>query len=374
MSLPSELLSTILAHLPVPSLLNFSTTCRTNQIFAYRALHTLNLAIFPSEIHCSMALMSKKFQIHSENSVSDEDSDTLPSSVTRTTGITTNNLTHTSSKVRLENQIAKQNEIAAEILSKESTANLRSLSLNMYDLRSSHLTSIMATKMAKLRHLELRFAHSYVHDRCLPVGYWNEASNGSPAWNALVGLGQENKQNLRLRGLLSLRIERAGLTSTQLRKFIESNPLLRKIHLDNVTGVDLEFVHWLAAYCESGESRLEEITLERCPQLKMQRLEDFAWLAGITESEVRYLSLYRCRNVRHDILARLIDNEEEEGLDLDLLETLIPPKGPIRYFGVVEKISSRPESVVMQTGLGTTWAGPDKIDIDPEYLALSATA
>lgn len=374
MSLPSELLSTILAHLPVSSLLNFSATCRTNQTFAYRALHTLNLAIFPSDIHCSMALMSKRFQIHNENSANDEGSDSLHSSISKTTGVPTTNPTNANSTVRLEQQITAQNEVAADILSKDSLLNLRSLSLNMYDLRSSQLASVMATRMAKLRHLELRFAHSYVHDRCLPAGYWNEAPIGSPAWNALVGLGQENNQNLRLRGLLSLRIERAGLTSTQLRKFIESNPLLRKLHLDNVTGVDLEFVHWLAAYCESGESRLEEITLERCPQLKMQRLEDFAWLAGITESEVSYLSLYRCRNVRHDILARLVDEDEEEGLDLDLLETLVPPKGPTRHFGVVEETFSRSASIFMQTGLGTKWAAPDKIDIDPEYLTLSATA
>lgn len=375
MSLPSELLFTILSHLPVSSLLDFSATCRTNQTLACRTLQTLNLAVLPSEIQCSMALMSRRYQQSQHHSMSEDVADMLQSSVSKTTDIPTRLSKDSRAIERLEQQITAQNDIAADILGKESLKNLRSLSLHMYDLQSADLASVMATKLVKLRHLELNFAHPYIHDQCLPANYWHEAPSGSSAWNALVGLGQANQQKLRMRSLLSLHVKRAGLTSTQLRKLIESNPLLRRIHLENVTGVDLDFVQWLAAYCESGKSGLEQIVLERCPQLKMQRLEDFAWLAGITESEVSHLSLFKCRNVRHDIFVRLIEeSDEEEGLELDLLETLIPPKGPARHFGVVEEISSRPVSVVMQTGFGSMAGAADKIDIDPEYMALSATA
>lgn len=375
MSLPSEILFTILAHLPVPALLNFSATCRTNQTLAYRNLQSLNLAVLPGEIQCSMALMSRKFLRSRDRSISDDIADMLQSSVSKPTDTPTRVSKGSNATEHLEEHISAQNKIASDILSQDSLQNLKSLSLHMYDLRSTELTSTIATKMTKLRHLELNFAHPYIHEQCLPANYWHEAPAGSSAWNALVGLGQANQQKLRLRSLLSLQIKRAGLTSTQLRKFIESNPLLRKIHFENVAGVDLEFVQWLAAYCESGKSRLEEIVLEQCPQLKMQQLEDFAWLAGISDSEVRHLSLFKCRNVRHDIFVRLIeDSEEEEDLELDLLETLIPPKGPARHFGVVDETSSRPLSVVMQTGFGSITSGMDKIDVDPEYMATSAVA
>lgn len=378
MSLPSEILFTILTNLSIPSLLRFSATCRANQTLAYSNLQTLNLAALPNDIQCSMALMSKNFQTSRDGSISEDTADTIQSSVSMTTNIPTRIPKGSNAKDRLEEHISAQNKIAIDILGKEFAKNLRSFSLHMYDMRSSDLASTMATKLSKLRHLELDFAHSYIHDQCLPANYWHEASQGSSAWNSLVGLGHANQQNLRLRNLLSLQIRRAGLTSTQLRKFIESNPLLRKIHFENVTGVDLEFVQWLAVYCESGRSRLEQITLEQCPQLKMSRIEDFAWLAGITESEVSHLSLFKCRNVRHDMFVRLIeetdDDEDENGLELDLLETLIPPKGPARHFGAVEERPSRPVSLVMQTGSGLGHLGQQKIDVDPDYVTVPVMA
>lgn len=382
-SLPSELLASILAHLPVASVLSFSATCRTHQTLAYRALHTLNLAVFPTRIQCNMALMSRRAQSWGDESISfscssnDEFSDMLHAGVSKTTDVSSS-----SSSTRrcsglnpnpaqcLDRQVTAQNQLAAEILNKPALRDLRSLSLQMYDMRSAELASVIAINLARLRHLELRFSHGFVHDQCLPPSYWHDAPSGSPAWNALVGLGGENRDKLRLHGLVSLRIERAGLTSMQLRRFVQANPLLRSLHLENVTGVDQEFVQWLAERCERGESRLEHIGLENCAQLNMQRLEDFAWLAAVTESELRYLSLYRCRNVRHDILVRLIDEpdgggEGEEGLfELDLLEVLIPPNGPARHFGVVEESALRPLSRRLQTGLGT---GLEKIEVDPEY-------
>lgn len=335
-------------------------------------LRDLNLAVFARDLHCRLALVS---QHRGPGCAYEAVLDAPQTCVAKTTNIPIRTSKKDSNPATtLQQQISAQNEIAADILCKESVQNLRSLSLQMYEVRSLELTSAIARNLPKLKHLELRFCHQFVHDQTLPGNYWREAPEGNPCWNALVGLGSENQKALRLRELQTLRIERAGLTSTQLQKLVEANPQLRELHLANVTGVDLEFVNWLAAYCESGKSKLEKLELESCPRLNMQQLEDFVWLSGITESEssVRNLSLWMCRNVRNEMLIDLIENGEDEGFELDTLETIIPPRGPVRRFGVVETKVSNPVTVVLTTGtvkIENELTGWDKIDVDPEYVA-----
>lgn len=358
MSLPSELLVTILAYLPLQTLLAFSVTCRTNRVHAQTVLQELNLAVFPRNLHGRLALLEHN-----------EDTETFDFSVIKTTTLErtskTSNLVET-----LRRQVSAQNKIATDVLSNKLTHNLRSLSLHMYELNSSELASMIATNLSKLRDLALKFHHPFIHDDSISLSHWKDAPAGSPCWNPLVGLGAEHQKNLRLRNLHCLHIERAGLTSAQLRKFVESNPSLRRLILDNVTGVDQDFARWLGAYCGSGRSRLEEITLEGCPQLKMQKLDDFAWLAGITKSSVKYLSLFRCRNVRHEMLVNLIEGEDEE-LELNTLETINPPKGTLRHFGVLEEIGPGYLPVIMTAGVAEVEKRNlmmDKIDVDPEFI------
>jgi len=357
MSLPIELVATILSQLPLHALLSFSATNRTNHALAQTALQELNVAVLPRDLYGRLALMDH-----------DADSASLDFSVIKT-AMLEKSLKASSSSEILRRQVSLQNKIATDVLRNECTHSVRTLSLHMYDFGSVELASVMASNLSKLRELTLRFCHPYIHDKCISYNYWRQAPDGSPCWNALAGLGGENQQNLRLRNLHSLRIERAGLTSTQLRKFVESNPRLKKLHLDNVAGVDQEFVQWLGTYCESDKSRLEQITLQNCTQLKMQRLEDFAWLAGIAESSVRYLSLAKCRNVRHEMLVNLIDDEDEE-LELKTLETIIPPKGPARHYGVAEEVGQGPLPEMMAAGVGEVakqFGDMEKIVVDPEF-------
>lgn len=358
-SLPLELVAGILAHLPLHALLSFSATNRTNRTLARAALQELNLAIFPRELHGRLALMEH-----------DADSASLDFSLIKTT-MPEKSLRSSNPANTLQRQVFAQNKIAADILKNELTHNLKSFSLHMYDFSSAELASIMATNLSKLRELDMKFCHPYIHDNTLSSSYWKEAPDGSPCWNALTGLGSENQRKLRLRNLYSLRIERGGLTSTQLQKLVTANPRLEKLYMDNVTGVDQEFARWLGTYCESGNSRLREITLQGCPQLKMQKLDDFAWLAGITESSVEYLSLFRCRNVQHELLVGLIDDDEDEELGLSTLETITPPKGPPRHFGVAEEVTSGPCPVTMEAGVrdvAKQLSTMDKIVVDPAFV------
>ena len=360
MSLPTELLAIVLSQLSLQSLLAFAATSRINQELAGTMLQELNLAVFPRELHGRLALMEHN-----------EETTTLNFSVIKTTthdkplDICPSNI--------LKRQISAQNKAVYSVLNNQFTHSLKSLSLHMYDFSSHELASLMASNLTMLRELTLKFCHPYIRDRSFSPVYWREAPNGNSCWNALAGLGTENQSTLRLRNLRILHIERAGLTSVQLRRFVETNWCLKELYLDNVIGVDQEFVQWLGAYCESGQSKLEKITFQNCPQLRMQNLEDFAWLAGISGTSVRHLSLFKCRNVQHKMLVSLIDDEDEE-LALNMLETVVPPRGPPRHYGVAEEVSDQ-SLTVLASGSGEVakhFVDMAKIDVDPEFMVPGA--
>jgi len=364
----------ILSDLPIFSLLAFSATNKRNQILAHKALQTLNLAVFPQEIYCRLAFMSQHSQVLiSDDDVSDFSNRHSQNCIAKTTGTPLISRSKITSPIEtIEKQIATQNNTAAKVLRQPSLRYLRTLALNMYDITSSELTSVIATELPYLKHLELNLSHPFIHDQCLSSNYWREAPAGNPCWNALVGLGQVNQRKLHMRNLQTLRIERAGLTSAQLRSLVTSNPRLHSIHLSNVTGVDQEFVQWLGTYCKDVKTRLDEVVLEDCSQLIIQRLEDFAWLAHITSSSIERLSLWKCRNVNHELLVNLIEDEDDkEELELGELEWIIPPRGTAYYFGVAEKLRA---NVQTHTHCGESDASQgaattDEIEIDPEYLA-----
>jgi len=370
----------ILSNLPISSLLAFSTTNKRNQILAHKALQTLNLAVFPREIYCRLAFISQRSQLPvSDDDVSDSSNQRSLGCIAKTTGTPLTSHSKITNPVEAsDKEIAIQNSIAANVLRQPSLRYLRTLTLNMYDITSPELISIIATDLPSLKHMELNLSHPCIHDRCLSSNYWREAPTGNPCWNALVGLGQVNQQRLHMRNLQTLRIERAGITSAQLRSLVTSNPRLRSIYLSNVTGVDQEFVQWLGAYCKDLETRLEEIVLENCTQLRMQSLGDFAWLAHITSSAVKRLSLWTCRNVNHELLVDLIqDEDDDEKLELGKLEWIVPPKGMAYHFGVADKLSANVQSHTLcdESDALEDVAMTDKIEVDPEYLAdESATA
>lgn len=360
-SLPSELVDLMLTNLPFHSLLAFSATSQTSCAQAYRLLQHLNLAVLPRDIHCQLALMLQtNYQLDRQDC-----SQINIAKASECPGLKSRK--EQNPALVLDQHVLAQNRIAADLIEKQALRNLKSLSLSMYDIRSTELTTAMAQNLSKLQHLDLNFCHPYIHGSPLPSSYWQKAPQGSSCWNALVGLGSDNQQALRMRGLRSLKIQRAGLTSTQLRRFIEANPRLRELHLNNVTGVDREFVAWLGRYCASETTCLSSIELENCPRLIMQQLEHFTWLKDLNKHRVDLLSLWMCKNVTHDLLASLVESDVDYQ-HLRQLE-LVLPQGPVNGRHTAERARQYAFAESKEEGWKQSFEDRgDKIDVDPAYM------
>lgn len=304
-SLPPEILHHILQCLPIPSLLSFSQVSKHYRRISCSALDTLHLAVLPRRIYGVLAFL---------NSLSLDDLDISDSvgkssaleQVILTSKITTpaaepprrsptrpDDLNLTPAEYR-DQLFTLQNALACKVLSTPALSNLHTLTLHLYHLSSPTLTRILATSLPHLRHLNLNFFHPYIHDTCLPAHYWASSVflRGSPIWNSLAGLGAEHAVNLRLRNLESLTLARVGITSVQLRRWIENNPNLKQLTCRNVTGVDRDFVQWLGTYHtaqrhDRGVQRVARLTvliLENCSALKLRSMEDFCWLDHLFET------------------------------------------------------------------------------------------
>ena len=365
--LPAELVASILSHLSTSSLLSFSATSKTNQIIAQCMFRTLNLAVLPREIHGRLALANQ----HCRESSSYTDESQF--SIVQATEIPLDPSRKGQNPTLVRRQqILAQNDIATQILRKNVVQNLKSLSLHMYEIQTTELTLTIARKLPELRSLELNLQHQYIHDSSVSSKYWREAPEGNPCWNALVGLGSENQRLLRLRKLRHIRIERAGLTSAQLRRLVESNPSLRSLQLINVTGVDHEFVEWLSQRCYSGLSTVENLQLESCSKLRLQKTEDFACLAGLCNSRTRHLSLRRCDNVKQSILEDVV----EDVLDIGVLGLFVYPQGQKLRYGQPEDNATHVSSLsTKQIGVGIQLLlVAEGIAVDPEYLIHTVAA
>ncbi len=184
-----------------------------------------------------------------------------------------------------------QNALACSALSSSSLVNLQSLTLHMYDIKSTPLTELLATRFPHLRHLHLNFSHPYVHDTCLPAGQWESPLllRGSPVWNALAGMGEKHESNLKLKTLERLTLDRAGITCAQLRRWIKNNPGLRELTLRNCLGADNEFLDWLGGYYSSKSiestrhAKLTHLAIENCTFLWLETPEKFNWLDSLLE-------------------------------------------------------------------------------------------
>ncbi|RVX75897.1 hypothetical protein B0A52_00254 [Exophiala mesophila] len=303
-SLPPETLHQILEYLPIPSLLSFSQASKRYHRIATSALHTLHLAVLPRRIYGVLAFL---------NSLSLDDLD-ISDSVGRSCALDQIIVTSKieSPNAELSNKNARRssdlnispadyrdqlftlhNALACKVLSTPALSSLQTLTLHLYHLSSPALARILATSLPHLRHLNLNFFHPYIHDTCLPAHYWSSSVflKGSPVWNSLAGLGVEHAANLSLRNLESLTLARVGITSAQLRRWIQNNPNLKQLAFRNVTGVDQEFVEWLGTYYNSQNhnrhvpriARLTVLILEHCSSLKLKSVEDFYWLDNLFE-------------------------------------------------------------------------------------------
>lgn len=307
-SLPPELLHEILIYLPISNLLAFARTCRENFATSTLALQTLHLAVLPRRIYGVLTFLNT---LHiDENDHVDVYDDapslhqvTIPSELPihflegskKSGALRSRKPTLTPAQYR-EQLFALQNKLACSVLSTSALSKIQTLSLHLYELTSLELTTLLATSFDSLRNLHLNFSHPYLHDTCLPAHYWTSPIflKGSPIWNPLAGLGDLHATTLKLRTLETLAIERAGITSVQLRRWIEQNPRLRQLTLRNVLGVDHDFVEWLGEYYSlqnepRGDgvgkkdipARLEKLALEHCSSLVLKSKADFTWLDSL---------------------------------------------------------------------------------------------
>jgi len=317
-SLPPELLREILLYLPIANILSFASTSKENFTTATLALHTLHLAVLPRRIFGVLTFLNS-YRLD-ENDYHDGYEDTptlhqviipseLPSHLLegcrKPASQRPRKPTLTAAQYRGK-LLALQNKIASSVLSTSALSKIQTLSLHLYEIISPELTAILATSFDSLRNLHLNFSHPYLHDTCLPAHYWKSPVflTRSPIWNALSGLGDLNAAPLKLRTLESLTIERAGITSVQLRKCVEHNPRLNQLILRNVIGVDQEFVQWLGdhyrainqAHYDAGgrtnsngdtepQAKLEKLALEHCSALVLRSKTDFGWLDSLFNLE-----------------------------------------------------------------------------------------
>lgn len=427
-TLPIELVDCILSHLSVPCLLAFGQTNKQNRSSAINALHNLELAIFPKPIHCMLAFIEASYLTeNTEDERTREYVDDFTSSSRRTCwsngqrsntsslyqiGLTTPSTairsssrsplrlkksfstrallqqTQTSSQQPLAlslrtQEINTQNQLATRVLSSSYLINIQHLTLHMYNLMSSDLANMIATSFPNLKHLNLNFTHTYINDCTLSARYWRDTpgtGDGSPVWNAFsdINVNKNATDKSRLSTLQSLTLRRAGITSTQLRKWIQHNPNLSRLSLEKVRGVDIEFCDWLADYItfpssasspsalnrsqssslsSTTISKLNTINLEDCANLKMDNNQDFNWFKRICRtSGLHTLSLDRCKGVNETILQKIASRvccsdisenyDSHDKMDIDVypcihtIPKLTSPKGTIYYNGVIQTHSN----------------------------------
>ncbi|RMZ76198.1 hypothetical protein DV737_g4919, partial [Chaetothyriales sp. CBS 132003] len=212
--------------------------------------------------------------------------------------------------------ILKQNASLEEILRSPMLAELSSLTVNTYGLLSTALGMTMAGNLSRLRHLTLNFAHPYIHDPVLPPRYWTTCpdvnTEGSPAWNALAGFGDQYSLALRMTGLQTLSITRAAITSAQLVKWIDASKELCELRLDMVAGVDNNFVQWLAddqVKRQLDHRTFRVLSIQRCPGLHLRKLSDVRWIQDLADAGLQELILRGCRNVDSRLLRDFVEEQ-----------------------------------------------------------------
>ncbi len=301
---PPEVLHQVLKYLPIATLLRFGQTSKQNYSAATLALQNLRLAVFPRHLHGVLAFLSSSTfdEFDADIGASCYD-DPCRNQVIVTSPVPTINgalrsktkapaRTSLTTAQHREKIFQLQNTLACSILSSPPLACLTSLTLHLYHITSPSLTEVLATLLPNVRDLRLNFYHPYLHDTCLPAQYWTNPVHlqPSPIWNALAGIGDKSNVKLRLRRLERLTIERAGITSFQLRKWIECNPDLGELRLRNVAGVDAEFVQWLGRYYGPDNTersdgarpvKLRTLALENCSALTAESVEALGWLDSL---------------------------------------------------------------------------------------------
>ncbi|RMZ84977.1 hypothetical protein DV738_g419, partial [Chaetothyriales sp. CBS 135597] len=312
MELPIELQSRILQHLHWSSIAAFARTSQHNYKLVRFTLSSLRISIFHRRLHGLLAAINDDCDL-----LSDECEDPAWKN---------SNLTVPPSVQRVR-KIMKQNANLEQILRTPMLAELSSLTVNTYGLLSMALAKAMATNLSQLRQLTLNFSHPYIHDPVLPPRYWKTCpdidAEGSPAWNALAGFGDQYSRSLKMTGLQKLSITRAAITSAQLSRWVGASSELCELRLDLVSGVDNNFVQRLAdVQVEQRQDRrpLRLLSIQRCPGLHVRAVSDARWIQDLVHAGLQDLHLKECRHVDSKLLKNLVQGHGwGSGLPLKLV-------------------------------------------------------
>ncbi|KAL9107649.1 MAG: hypothetical protein Q9227_007456 [Pyrenula ochraceoflavens] len=288
-NLPSELLLQILSHLPIPTLLTLSRTNKTLHSLAPLSLNTLHLAAFPKKLHSVLAFLPSG-----------------PAPTDRHLALTTPRLFHNNVSPSIQHKatIRHQNSILSSALRTHGRF-LTTLTFHAFDISAATATDV-GTCCPRLRHLSIHCDNAHARHASVPRALVEGPASPHAGWNALAGIGRDAASSRVMGKLESLRLERVGITSFQLKGLVERNPGLKELCLRKVSGVDEEFVEWLGGEW-AGRKKLKVLEVEECDELRIEEEKDAEWVKGLEGLEV--LSFHRCANVDAELTTRL--NEEE---------------------------------------------------------------
>lgn len=340
-SLPIELQSHILSYLPLSALLTFARTSKFNNQLSTSNLNVLHLAVFPKRFHSILACLNEEDGFLTEGSLrhqvalgSSSESEMKTERHELTTkptlvSIPTNPRTHArhqassgaDPKTLRHASIHHQNTLLDTLLCTPSLARLHALTIHATALLSPELSSTLAS-FPFLQHLTLNFSHPYIHDPAmvLPAHYWSTtpmiSDEGSPVWNGLAGIGDKNALDLQTRGLRTLNVTRAAVTSKQMTEWVRWNERLTELRLEMVSGVDQDFAEGVAEMAGRGRLRLRGLRLERCANLVLREERDFDWVESLVDAGLVELGLTGCTGVDETVLKTVSEERRwiERGL------------------------------------------------------------
>lgn len=332
-TLPLELILIILVRLPLKSLLAFGTTSHKNYERHILCVRRLRLAVFQKRIHSMISFLQAGWatpdqinrfgvvvnsapSIYTINIIQSRlpfASTDYPSKYDIKNSLKQLQRCHRTS-ILMNQMVRNQNKVFAQFINRYGKS-LAELEFMAYDLDIQSAQALGQNCQESLRHLALRFEHPHIRDGFTRPTMWFQPAPGSTAWNALIGIGpQPNNRGMKITGLKSLIMERAGITPWQLMMLVRNNPNLTTLKLRTCSGAQPEFLDWLGGIDEGSDSecvrgdcelapgaQLEVLWLENCQQVLDRTVEDhdkppdeicdfgLEWVRGLTSLKVFFL-------------------------------------------------------------------------------------
>ncbi|KAI9838560.1 MAG: hypothetical protein M1819_004869 [Sarea resinae] len=288
--LPPEILQEVLSYLPIPSLLSYGQTSKSNHALQFIALRSLHLGVFHTKISSLVSSMTSP-----RLSVPPPVCIILPRKDT----------------TFKPDVIHAQNQLVRTVISRYRTP-LRELDLAIWELEES--TAEALAGMQNLRRLSLRLDHPHIRHRDVTRRDWDVATP-STLWNHFKDCFGR---------LESLVLERSGITDYQLGQIIRHNPRMRELKLHKCFGLGVEFFEELTRTPVAESLKVFCFTKSDGREIDDRVLEYIGMMPNLTT-----LSFYGCENIDGK-KARKLNAEQWHIPDLTLPRSPdSPPSGLI---------------------------------------------